>query len=830
MVPTVRTDLPDTEVLELLFRSSPSCIKLLDLDGTLLLINDRGASLLECDRPGPVIGRNWLAYLTGDDREAARQAIETARSGGIGRFQGCLATKGMARWWDTTIIPVPGHGGRPRALLAVSTEVSDRHELTRRLETTLRRTHALILATSEIVWHADAGQQKGGATGAFIGLVEEPVYREEWLARIHPEDRERVDAFSRSGMAGRTRYVHEYRLLHRRGGYRWVEDSVVPLTGEGDEILEWVGVISDIHERVAAGEALRESEERLRLALKASRVGIWDVDLRTGRRRWSNELKEIIGLPASAPETEELLFSLIHPEDRPIVDEAHRTAFRSTSDLTFRIRRADTGEERWVLSKGSPVLDRAGLPIRRIGTMQDITERKLNEHRLWAAANHDPLTTLPNRTLFTVKLEAALAVAQEAGTRVALLIVDLDRFKDVNDTLGHAAGDVVLQTAARRFAGLCTPSMTVARLGGDEFAILLAPAGSPEEVARAAASMIRMVSGAVPYGEGEIALSVSMGLAVYPDHDADGGELLKNADLALYVAKRGGRARCALFDPAMKTALQKRFCVLQKAREALLKNTIAPYYQPKVDLGDGSLCGFEALLRWRDGSGLQSPGALAEAFEDPEIAAQIGQRMLDLVIADLRRWRAEGLPTGSIGLNVSAVEFARADVAGAWLDKLAQAGLPPTSLEIEVTESVFLSCGSDAVGRALDILHRHGVAIALDDFGTGYASLTHLRHYPVHWLKIDRSFTADLGRDSGAETIVSAVINLAHGIGLRVVAEGVETEAQARMLQRKGCDLAQGYLIAKPMPASRVPHFCRSWAGFGWDRPAPVAARRRRGA
>ena len=388
----------------------------------------------------------------------------------------------------------------------------------------------------------------------------------------------------------------------------------------------------------------------------------------------------------------------------------------------------------------------------------------------------------------------------------------------------------MLRTIARRLTAACPHPVVVARLGGDEFALLLPDAGTPDDLATLARRLVRDLAAPTAYGDQRIDCPASIGLALFPDQDDKSANLLKNADLALYAAKRSGRARFALFDRALRTETQKRTAVLRRTRAALLADEIVPFYQPKVAASGVAIIGVEALLRWRRASGVRGPAELMDAFADPDLAAEIGRTMLGRVIDDIVSWRHAGLSPGPVAINVAVAEFARVDVADRWLAALDKAGLPASALQAEITESVFLGDGSEEVGKALQALRRAGTSIALDDFGTGYASLTYLRACPVDWLKIDRGFIRDLDRDEGARAIVSAVITLAHDLAIRVVAEGVETAQQLAWLRRKRCDVAQGYLVARPMAASRLPHFLRSWVGspdaVALTQPCPQTRRR----
>jgi EAL domain-containing protein (putative c-di-GMP-specific phosphodiesterase class I) len=311
----------------------------------------------------------------------------------------------------------------------------------------------------------------------------------------------------------------------------------------------------------------------------------------------------------------------------------------------------------------------------------------------------------------------------------------------------------------------------------------------------------------------ELSCKASLGLALYPQSDERPGELMKNADLALYEAKRAGGNQYAFFTPKIRQVLQNRISALACARDALARNAIIPFYQPKVSLQTGKISGFEALLRWQHPrEGVQPPGLIKEAFDDPVLSLELGRCMLECVIADMQTWRSADVAFGSVAINLSADQFSRTDIAKTILEGLAHAGLQPGHLEVEVTESVFLGDGSDAVAQALDKLNEAGVQIALDDFGTGFASLTHLSKFPVSWLKIDRSFISDMEKEPDADAIVSAVIGLSQNLGIQVVAEGVENIDQWNSLKHRGCDVAQGYLISKAMSNARVPEFIRNWS------------------
>jgi len=425
---------------------------------------------------------------------------------------------------------------------------------------------------------------------------------------------------------------------------------------------------------------------------------------------------------------------------------------------------------------------------------------------------HDALTGLPNRTLFRATLEKAIN-GIEHGQQGALLVLDLDEFKRINDTLGHEAGDALLVAVSKSLSYLVQSPNMVARLGGDEFGIILMEALSEDGLRSFADAVNTALRTPVQHDRFSLRCTASIGQATFPQHATAATEILKCADLALYAAKDAGGNRSAMFRTELGDRFHARISTLERARSALDRNAIIPYYQPKVALGSGEIVGFEALLRWCDPTlGIQSPLAIWEAFKDPVLSVEIGQRMRDLVMADMALWRQNGVPFGAVAINVSAAEFTRGDLATTILESMAAFRLPATTLELEVTETVFLDDGSDVIVNTLKKLSDDGIAIALDDFGTGYASLSHLRQFPVQYLKIDKTFVGDMNGDRESAAIVNLCIELAKSFGIGVVAEGVETEAQAQMLKNWNCDIAQGYLFGKPVEASLVPFLLAGWS------------------
>jgi diguanylate cyclase (GGDEF)-like protein len=479
----------------------------------------------------------------------------------------------------------------------------------------------------------------------------------------------------------------------------------------------------------------------------------------------------------------------------------------------YRFRRAD-GSFAHVAARGYIIRDENGCALRTVGAIQDLTERQRAEEKIRWSATHDPLTELPNRLLFQERLAGAIHSAHASGTKLALLHLDLDHFKQVNDAIGHDAGDLLLKTFAQRLREVVRAGDTVARLGGDEFAVILRGVRTEAELTPLVASILERIKEPFVYASRILDCRASIGASLYPEHGADPDELLRNADAALYMAKAGARGGLELFRQSMRAELQKRESMVSIARDAVRNERIVPFYQPKIELRTGTHSGLEALLRWRHPGrgGIQLPATISAAFEDLDVAAEISDRMIAAAIVDMRRWLDAGIDFGHVAVNASAAEFRRGDFGESVLERLSQAGVPTRYFQLEVTETVFLGRGAEHVESALKLLSMSGVRIALDDFGTGYASLRHLKQFPVDVIKIDRSFVAGMEEEPDSFAIVRAVINLGRSLNIEVVAEGVETPDQCRRLQSLGCDYGQGFLFSRPRCAEQIAGFIATWS------------------
>jgi diguanylate cyclase (GGDEF)-like protein/PAS domain S-box-containing protein len=641
------------------------------------------------------------------------------------------------------------------------------------------------------------------------------------LDLVHPEDRAQAGAAWRHSLETGEPYECEYRLRHHSGEYRWIFSRATPERDETGAIVCWYGTVTDIHQSVAARKALSASEALNHSIVQASADTIKMLDL-SGRVLFVNDagLSEANGEVGADPVGGEWLDGF--------AGEARQGAARALAAAQgggkghFTARNADGPDgHRWADIVVTPVLGVGGRPERLVVISRDVTAQKKVEEQVRWSARHDVLTGLANRAYFQDRLSDAIARAKASGEQLGLLLLDLDDFKLINDTLGHDAGDALLRHLAQRLRVVTRPADFVARLGGDEFAIILEGVRAREELVRTSRAILARLREPIVHDDRLMDCHASIGASLFPDHGETGVELLKQADVALYSAKAAGQDRMMVFEPHMRAEMQTRASMLSLARDAVREDLLIAHYQPKLEFASGRIVGFEALLRWRHPEeGLQLPETIGAAFEDIELAGAISDRMIDAVIADVRSWLDRGVAFGHVAINASVAEFRRGDFAGRLLRRLERAGVPSDRVQVEVTETVFLGRGAEYVEQALRELSEAGVRIALDDFGTGYASLSHLKQFPVDVLKIDRSFIRDLEHDPGDAAIIRAVINLGRSLGISVVAEGVETEAQHCFLATQGCDFGQGFLYGKAVPAERVPDFVRDPVRHGAFRAA----------
>ncbi|MFN8535981.1 MAG: EAL domain-containing protein [Thermomicrobiales bacterium] len=546
--------------------------------------------------------------------------------------------------------------------------------------------------------------------------------------------------------------------------------------------------------------AARSSADNLAAAQRIAHLGSWEENLLTGTIIWSDEAFRIHGRePQSFTPTVELLAEAIHPDDREVVLRARRTAHEGAEPrpIDFRLVRPD-GDVRIVHQQSEVIRDYQGRPVIRRGVILDVTERRALEARLAHQATHDPLTGLPNRMLLLDRLGQALAHARRGGAPCAVLVLDLDNFKVVNDTLGHDAGDRLLVATADRLRHCLREGDTLARLGGDEFAALLGEVANAGEAIEVGQRLAKALEPPFPLDGQVYRIGASIGIVLSTPEHSRPDDLLRDADIAMYRAKSASDVRLALFDPAMQERIVERVALERDLRGALERGELSLHYQPIVDLVTGRIVEAEALVRWRHPQrGLVPPDIFVPVAEESGLIAPLGRWVLGEACRQARAWRDRGNQL-VVAVNLSAREFGQADLARVVAAALHEADLAPDQLRIEITERLAMRDAA-VTSATLAALRELGVQVAIDDFGTGYSSLAYLKRFPVDALKIDRSFIAGLGNSAEDAAIVGATTGLGRTLGLAVTAEGVETAAQVAHLRALGCDLAQGYFFARPL-------------------------------
>lgn len=753
-----------------------------------------------------------LGPVHSDDQMLLRERLEHCLNEGTPydvEFRG-VNSKGEVRWLHAVAGPPTASESGSIQVAGIVADVTARRAASDKLRQAEERHRILSRAATDLVfeWELETGTLTwNDAAVEWLQHRPEnlssPKEMERWL---HKGDLGQLSAKFYEALADvQAKYTLEHRLLRSDGSFAEVINTVHIIRDEFDEPVQLIGTIQDVTEIKRADTALRESEAINRSIVEASTdvIKLLDVD---GRLTFMNDSG------ASALEIGDA--SCLYGSDWPTLwPRSGRKAAREavSAARNGRIGRFTElcptvgGAPKWWDVVVSPVFGAGGEPIKLVAISRDVTDKKESAERLAWSANHDPLTNLANRASFNAELRKAMAAATCQEGRFGLLLFDLDDFKQVNDTLGHDAGDAVLATFAVRLKEVGGDRATIARLGGDEFAAIVPKiAGEQELICRADAILRRMREPFVHAGR-ILDCHVTIGGALFPDHGNNSEDLFKSADIALYAAKSERRGAAMIFEPGHKVRAQERQSMIALARTAYREDWIVPYYQPKVLLSDGSMQGFEALLRWHHPRhGTQLPATIAAAFDDLELAKSISEKIIERVISDMRGWLDRGIFFDHVAVNAGAAEFRYDNFGESVLKRLEEANVPPSCFQIEVTETVFLGRGAECVERALKLLSSAGVRIALDDFGTGYASLRHLKQFPVDVIKIDRSFVREIGRDEDDAAIIEAVLHLGRSLKIDVVAEGIETCAQESRLQDLGCRFGQGFLYSEAVPSAAV--------------------------
>ncbi|MEZ0316465.1 MAG: EAL domain-containing protein, partial [Methylophilaceae bacterium] len=630
------------------------------------------------------------------------------------------------------------------------------------------------------------------------GISFQDAMNNGWFNGIYQQDREKITTAWQTTVAQRQAFNQEFRFQRADSSIVWVKGQAAVEQDATGHFLGYVGTVTDI-------TALKINEENHRMSnavFENTREGIMVTDVNnrivminracTDITQYQGD--ELIGM------TPGIVASGRH--DRAFYADmwdSLKTTGHWQGELWNRRKNGDVYPE---LLSISAIKNESGEVTNYVGVFADISSLKSSEEKLEFLAHHDPLTKLPNRLMLLSRLDHAIEVARRDGTQLALLMLDLDRFKNVNDSFGHLAGDELLQQVAQRLTSKLRGVDTVTRLGGDEFTVLLGTIASPEDAARVAASIIKSLEAPWSLSNNiEVRIGASIGISLFPGHGESALELLQHADAALYQAKAAGRGCARYFSEKLTQAARDRFNIESRLRLAIQNDELKVYYQPKIDIMTGKIIGAEALMRWQDPvDGLMMPTRFISIAEDTGLIRGLGEWVIRETCEQGKRWLDAGIAPLKLAVNISAHQLHHTDIFKTLSALLSETGFPPEHLELELTESILMNREAEVV-ETLNTIRAKGITLAIDDFGTGYSSLSYLKSFPLDVLKIDRSFIYELEKDEDDRAITATIIKIAHTLGMQVVAEGVETEAQLTFLRLHQCDMYQGFLTSHALAA-----------------------------
>ncbi|MCH8179577.1 MAG: EAL domain-containing protein [Proteobacteria bacterium] len=583
----------------------------------------------------------------------------------------------------------------------------------------------------------------------------------------------------------------------------WAQLNIQPVHDAQGVLTHFVAIQSDVTQQRAAREALQASERRLAEAQRLARMASFECEGPEQRLWWTPAAADVLGVDEAAlPVDLAAHVGGVHPDDRATLEDAYRRMAWREDGYEVEYRLADAqGRARWVRERGYLLPAEGAMPSRLCALLYDISSTKAAQDRMAYLAWYDALTGLANREQLQALLQVRMDTSRQNGRQLAVLFIDLDRFKTINDSLGHHVGDEVLKVCGQRLRTGVRSNDLVARLSGDEFVIVLTDIADAGVVASLGTKILAALSAPMRIEGRELHVSGSLGVGLYPQHGDTVSELMRHADAAMYQAKAQGRNTLVFYTPEMHAHSARRFELESKLRLALPRREFSLHFQPQYRACDRSLVGFEALLRWHtEVDGWVPPDQFIPLAEEAGLIHQIGDWVLDEACRQWRRWAEHGHPGLRVAVNLSAYQLRDPALASRVAAHCERHGLPPDALELELTESVAMHDPRTSI-QHMTTLRERGVCWAVDDFGTGYSSLAYLKTLPIERIKLDRAFVNDIEHNPDDRAICAAAIQIAHALGLELVAEGVENEQQLHYLAAQGCDVMQGYHLGRPMPA-----------------------------
>ncbi|MBA1433504.1 MAG: EAL domain-containing protein, partial [Epsilonproteobacteria bacterium] len=627
-----------------------------------------------------------------------------------------------------------------------------------------------------------------------------------WREQLHPDDKKALFISLREHFRKKSViFESTHRLRCKDGSYIWVFGRALLLYDNNEHPYRIIGTHTDITKRKRAEADVIEKKRLLEESQRLAHIGSWKLDFASNSLEWSAEIYRIFEVDSDIPASYELFMDRVHPDDREAVDTAYRESLKNCEpyEITHRLL-FDDKRIKYVKEKCETTFDREGNALVSIGTAQDITQQKLLENMLQEQkeilshlAHHDTLTELPNRILLHDRLHQTIQKAKRANRKFAVLFIDLDHFKEINDSLGHDVGDEVLQEIAQRFESLIRKEDTLARLGGDEFTIIMQNLKEEQDASILAQKLLSSLQEPIIKKENLLYLSCSIGISLYPADGTSVQNLLKYADAAMYRAKEEGRSNFQFYSSEMTTLAFERIVMEASMRKGLQNKEFMVYYQPQVNAKRNEVVGMEALVRWKHPEmGMVFPSKFIPLAESTGLIIQLDRYVMKTAMQQMSKWYEDGLNPGILAMNLSIRQFKQKDFLEFLQRTLQETGCKAEWVELEVTESEIMQDTQEAI-IILTQLHDLGVMIAIDDFGTGYSSLSYLKKLPIDKLKIDQSFVHNLPADEEDGAIIEAVIALANALKLSIIAEGVEQKEQKDFILQSGCENIQGFYYSE---------------------------------
>ncbi|MCA1987580.1 MAG: PAS domain S-box protein [Desulfarculus sp.] len=793
------------ERLRAALECAPDPVVIYDLEGRFQYLNPAFTRIMGW-QPEELLGRR-PGFIPSDEEDATQAFYARVLAG-----ETVSAFRGRRRTKDGRLVHVSLSGaalldeaGQPTGMVVTLRDITQRvlaEQALRKSEASLARAQRMAklgnweldLASRALTCSAEVYRIYG------IDTPNSPITLNRFLRAVHPEDLDMVREHLEMVIHLHHPLSLEHRILRPDGQERIVNQQAeleLDASGKG---LRLVGAVQDITRR-------RRSEEQMRLLARVFEntvEGILVTDTQGVIQMVNRAFSDITGYSAveAVGNNPRLLNSRHHPPEffgqmwRDLAEKGHWQG-----EIWNRRKNGEAYPE-WLTI--TAIKDSQNRTAHYVGVFHDITEAKRSQEKISYQAYHDALTGLPNRMLFNDRLKVALAQAQRRGRGLSILFLDLDNFKTINDSLGHAVGDLLLQQVAKRLVRWVREEDTVARLGGDEFIMLLSAVGEPDAAVQVAERILETLAEPIQIGDQELFITASIGITIFPHDGLEPETLVSNADLAMYRAKGEGRNNYKLFTPAMNQVVVRRLEMERALRRAIARDELLVFYQPKVDLDTGLVVGLEALVRWqRPGHGLVSPADFIPLAEETGLIVPIGEWVLRTACARTKIWHDQGHHSLGVAVNLSPRQFQQRNLVQTVAQVLEETLLDPSCLELEVTESVLMHSVEDAI-RTMQDLADLGVKLFMDDFGRGYSSLYHLKRFPMQALKIDRSFVQDVTSNPSDASIVNTIISMGRSLNLQVVAEGVETQEQLEFLRANQCHQMQGFLFSRPVPDDEI--------------------------